>query len=573
MEEKPSRTGLSPKAPTATTKQRAPQKRRAESSRSTGPAKKKARKAPRGAAPHFLVHETDNDMLLIISNVGEEQERPTRKVSKRKRKKPRKGLKKPQQRKRLKKPAVSRGKGGALAEQPVTAGSLGEGSKVSLPSTHPAAGGSWGEQLPVEILVQIFQHVVASEGSVPFLCRVARVCRLWYGAAANPVLWQKVSLGYCWAAPGQKWSPTVEKRALGTVEWLVGHRFSRLRDFALCHWKNHVPFVLKEISKSCPLLASLKLSHCSGVTAESLAMLAECCPELESLNVQHSQVHSSAVVSFLEAAGSRIRHLWLTYSSQTSAIIAALSSGSCPGLQLLEVNTDIKQVSQHFQLPVEQLQVACPHMQVLRLLNVVWSPKTSPRSAPCSRGFPELAELCLATTSYSFVNDGTVQRILWASDRLRVLDLRGCFHITPKALHRLPCPDLEQLYLGLYCSTSYFRMPMEGIHLLTQKWSHSLRELDLASQSFSESSLERAMAALAQGQSQRGGPTLRSLNLTGTKVILSTVCTLIDSCPALTYLNLSSCRHLPRGTKKAYRGREEIRQCLHHLLPSTGEPL
>lgn len=140
--------------------------------RSAGRApKKKARKAPRRAAPHFLVHETDNDMLLIISNVGEEQERPTRKVSKRKPKKPRKGLKKPQQRKGPKKLAAGRGKGRALEEQLGAPGTLGEDSKVFLPSTHPATGGSWGKELPVEILVQIFQNVVASEGSVPFLCR------------------------------------------------------------------------------------------------------------------------------------------------------------------------------------------------------------------------------------------------------------------------------------------------------------------------------------------------------------------------------------------------------------------
>nr|XP_056710826.1 F-box/LRR-repeat protein 6 [Euleptes europaea] len=570
MEEKPPGTGPSPEVAPAATKQRAPRKRRAETSRSPGPAgpapKKKARKAPRRAAPHFLVHETDNDMLLIISNVGEERVRPTQKVSKRKRKKPR-------QLKGLRKPASSRGKGRVLTEQPVPAGSLGEGSKAFPPSTYPAAGSSWGKQLPVEILVQIFQHIVASEGSVPFLCRVARVCRLWYGAAANPVLWQKVSLGYCWAAPGQKWSPVVEKRVFGTVEWLAGHRFSHLRDFALCHWKNHVPFVLKEIGKSCPLLASLKLSHCSGVTAESLVALAACCPQLESLNVQNSQVHSSAVVSFLEAAGSRIRYLWLTYT-RTSAVIAALSNGCCPGLRLLELNMEIKQSSQHFQLPIEQLQAACPHLQVLRLLNVVWNPKPRPRSAPPSQGFPEMAELCLATTSYSFVDDSTLQRILWASDQIRMLDLRGCFRVTPKGLQQLPCPDLEQLYLGLYCSTSQIHLPLEGSPLLTRKWSHSLQELDLAGQSFSEGDLEQAMASLAQGQSQKGGPPpLRSLNLTGTKVILSTVSTLITSCPALTYLNLSSCRHLPRGTKKAYRGQKEIRQCLHHLLTSAEEAL
>lgn len=176
MEEKPPGMGLSPEVPAAATKQHGPRKRRAESSRSPGSAgrapKKKARKPPRRAAPPFLVHETDNDMLLIISNFDEEQARPTRKVSKRKRKKPQGGLKKPQRRKGLKKPAAGPGKGGAPAEQLVTEGGPGEGSsKEFLPSTHPAAGGSWGEQLPVEILVQIFHHVVALEGSVPFLCR------------------------------------------------------------------------------------------------------------------------------------------------------------------------------------------------------------------------------------------------------------------------------------------------------------------------------------------------------------------------------------------------------------------
>ncbi|XP_054840437.1 F-box/LRR-repeat protein 6 isoform X2 [Eublepharis macularius] len=522
MEEKPPGTGMPP----AVRERRAPRKRRAEASGSPGPAgqapKKKARRVPRRSAPHFLVHETDNDMLLIISNVGEEQERPARKVCKRKRKKPR-------QQKGLKKPAGSRGKNRALAAQPVAVGDLREGSKGSPASTPPAPGSSWGEQLPVEILVQIFQHVVALEGSVPFLCRMARVCRLWYGAAASPVLWQKVSLGYCWAAPGQKWSHVIEKRVLGTVEWLAAHRFSRLQDFALCHWKNHVPFVLK--------------------------------------------VHSSAVVSILEAAGSRIRHLWLTYSSQTSAVMAALSSGCCPGLRLLEMNMEIKKSSEHFQFPVEKLQAACPHLQVLRLLNVVWSPKPSCRSALGSPGFPELAELCLATTSYSFVDDNTLQRILWASGQLRMLDLRGCFRVTPKALQLLPCPDLEQLYLGLYCSASHIRLPLEGSPLITRKWSRSLRELDLAGQSFSESDLQQAMAAFAREESQSGGPVLRSLNLTGTKVVLSTVSTLITSCPALIYLNLSSCRHLPRGTKKAYRGREEIHQCLQHLLRASEEPL
>ncbi|XP_074841655.1 F-box/LRR-repeat protein 6 [Carettochelys insculpta] len=527
------------------------------------PKKKKKKmtfKAARRVAPDYSVHETDNDMLLIISNTGDRQDRLPRKAAKRKHQV---AAKKQQ---RILSTSVARGrkraKGGApTAKAPVLGGQAEE--------SQAADGASWGEHLPLEILVQIFQCLVASEGAVPGLCRVARVCWLWYGAAANPMLWQKVSVGFCWAEPGKKQPLQTEKRILSTMEWLVPNRFALLRDFALCHWKSHVPFVLKALSESCPLLRSLKLSHCSGVTTESLSVLAERCPHLDSLNLQNSQVDSSAVVNFLEAAGSRLRRLWLTYSSRLNAVITVLSSGCCPGLRLLEVNTEMKWSSQHLQLSIEQLQAACQELQVLRLLNVIWSPKPSPRCAPTSLGFPQLEELCLATTSYSFVTNSILQKILHVSTRLRVLDLRGCCRVTPRGLQELPCPDLEQLYLGLYCSTNHLVLPSEGSYLLTWKWQHSLQELDLARQSFSERDLEHAMAAFRQGSSRA---VLRSLSLIGTKVTVCTVSALIISCPDLSYLNLSSCRYLPRGMKKVYRGQEGIRQCLRKLLASAEEP-
>lgn len=55
--------------------------------------------------------------------------------------------------------------------------------------------------------------------------RVARVCRLWYGAASNPMLWQKVSISFCWVEPGKKQPPQTEKRILSTMEWLVQNRW------------------------------------------------------------------------------------------------------------------------------------------------------------------------------------------------------------------------------------------------------------------------------------------------------------------------------------------------------------
>lgn len=95
----------------------------------------------------------------------------------------------------------------------------------------------------------------------------------------------------------------------------------------------------------------------------------------------------------------------------------------------------------------------------------------------------------------------------------------SCSLLTPEAF----AADLEQLYLGLHYSASHQSRPLEGSPLLTWKWRHSLRELDLTGQSFSEQDLELAMAAFTQGGGEGGAPVLRSLSLTGTKIALGTV--------------------------------------------------
>lgn len=51
--------------------------------------------------------------------------------------------------------------------------------------------------------------------------------------------------------------------------------------------------------------------------------------------------------------------------------------------------------------------------------------------------------------------------------------------------------------------------------MLTQKWSQTLQQLDIANQLFSEDDLEMAMSHLAQATE---ADTLRSLNLSGTRI-------------------------------------------------------
>lgn len=82
--------------------------------------------------------------------------------------------------------------------------------------------------------------------------------------------------------------------------------------------------------------------------------------------------------------------------------------------------------------------------------------------------------------------------------------------------------ELEQLHLGLYGMSDRLALAKEGSTLLTQKWHHTLRELDLSGQGFSEKDLEQALAAFS-GTSGGAHPALCSLNLRGTRVTASTV--------------------------------------------------
>lgn len=505
--------------------------------------------APSGSGYHLLQSDS---MLLVLPGPGPARGRAHRRAARRAQRLP---------------PPGARAAAAKARPRPAPA-------PAPAPQLAPDPG--WGDRIPLEILLQIFGLLVAADGPMPFLGRAARVCRRWHEAASQPALWHTVTL-----SPPLTGRPTkggakaggakAEEKLLASLECLMPSRFSQLQKLTLIHWKSRVHPVLKLVSESCPRLTFLKLSDCHGVTPDTLIVLARACPQLHSLDIQHSMVESTAVVSFLEEVGPRMRKLWLTYSSQTTAILGALLGGCCPQLQVLEVSSGINRNNTPLQLPVEALQKGCPQLQVLRLLNLMWLPKPSGRVVTPGPGFPSLEELCLAGPTCSFVNDEALGRLLHGSPNLRLLDLRGCARITPAGLCHLSCQELQQLHLGLYGMSDGLTLAKEGSPLLTQKWCHTLRELDLSGQGFSEKDLEQALAAFSStpGHSH---PALCSLNLRGTRVTPSTVSSVISSCPGLLYLNLESCRCLPRGLKRAYRGPEEVQWCLEQLLTSPPSP-
>ncbi|XP_020497893.1 F-box/LRR-repeat protein 6 [Labrus bergylta] len=541
--------------------QDAPKPKKASLKRTTGEpknAKSKKRKKPRVSQPGYRV-EQGEDMLFVISSTTSQYEgsawKPPKKGSKKK--KLAKGKSKAGQSVRKKTVRAPKPK---LVAVPVEKT---EKTDVTFFVPQDAMDHRWGQSVPEEVLINIFQFVVTQDGAVPFLCRVGRVCHLWNAAASSPALWRKVTIGHCWIAPGKSQQPTTEKRIKGTLTWLSQNRFSQLRDFSLYHWKKNVNYAVETVSQNSPHLRSLTLSYCTGLTGDAFHSLSLHSRSLQSINLQYSEFQVEGFLEFLESHGSQIKQMLYTHGISYNRVLAAVTRGLCPDLELLEVNTKLDSKDCELHINIQALQMACPNLKTFRMLNVRPLLKTFRNDADSTLGFPLLEEMCIATTSYSYMTDKDLRDILSGSTRLRVLDLRGCSRITPSGLAALPCDELECLYWGQYFTSNVgSSSTKKGLHMVTEKWSRTLQQLDIANQLFTEEELEIAMSYFGRGTE---ADTLRSLNLSGTRITPPALRSVIGQMTSLNYLNLSSCRYLPRGMKRIYRGQEDIRQLLDKL--------
>lgn len=146
-------------------------------------AKKKKSKSVRTPRPNYTI-EQGEDMLLIISNVSHSDSvwRPKRKGRKKKIKRPVKG--KGQMMKNKNKKIKKRVK---PARPTVIVNSETQGTTdpdLQIEQTNVSHSGfgadQWGQKLPVEVLVNIFQYVVHRDGAVPFLCRCASLDTFYF---------------------------------------------------------------------------------------------------------------------------------------------------------------------------------------------------------------------------------------------------------------------------------------------------------------------------------------------------------------------------------------------------------
>lgn len=432
----------------------------------------------------------------------------------------------------------------------------GEGKEVK--AKEPVGEGLWDVKIPSHILTRIFGLVVRSEGVVPFLFRMAKVCPLWQAVVETErSLWEHVDLSW-----------TTIQRSEPRLVRLCQDRLHFTKDLNLSGWGNSLTCRgIQAVATHCPKLSAINLSHCTKVFSDSIQILAEKCPNLRSIDLSAvsktpsmtSPVCLSSMKTLVSKCGDQLTHLIMAENKVSGMnSILSLIADNCPNLVALDLSNVVCTADLLF--PLEKFQKGCPKLRVLRLANS--SVSIAPASVVDqvqSPGFPDLEELSIAVKVMSLrsLGDNDLERILKTSHKLRLLDARGCSNISVSGLVCIPAWDIQHLYLS-NCAAAR----TSDVELVLRKWAHSLHVVDL-SWAVNEEATNQAIMALATAEH---GTPIQVVDLCGSAIGFDTIKVLLSNCPTLKRLNLQSCRSLPRGVKRVYEGeelqrfREEIKE-------------
>ena len=149
-------------------------------------------------------------------------------------------------------------------------------------------------------------------------------------------------------------------------------------------------------------------------------------------------------------------------------------------MELLDISNITTTSRDTILINIEKFQKGCQKLKVLNANHTMLSLSDTPiKEQVHSPGFPHLQELYIAVDSRGYfdgMDDSQIERILKKSANLRLLDIRGCQHVTESCLIRLPTWDLERLVVA-GCSAA--AEGFDGLELVVKKWANKLVDIDI----------------------------------------------------------------------------------------------
>lgn len=388
----------------------------------------------------------------------------------------------------------------------------------------------WTELIPTEILLAIFQHAIKQirGSSIPFLCRMSRVCRRWRDVASEPRLWREVNLS--------TFGLNITTSAT-ILQKLAPVRLKHTKHLTLDGWSKLTDKGIQAVGKYCHELEFIRLSQCESLTSQSIASLPDKCHNLTGIDVDSTKIEITGLQRIVTSLGGQLKNLCIQNCTRlTGGRILPLIQGNCPNLEFLNVSgTEIRTIR------IEKLQAGCPKLRGLFLANLSLNstPKTNEKKA---NGFPDLTSLDLSCGGYFGMdqrNNQLLYRILWSSHNLEYLIIRGPNMVTAEGFKSLPDSPLKHL--------TYNNASFPKVAAIVEKWHRTLEHLDISSNRGVD---DECMELL----SNFGMPSLTILNLSDTNITSDGVRSALIGCPNLELLNLCACRGLPRGVK-CYHGK------------------
>ena len=302
-------------------------------------------------------------------------------------------------------------------------------------------------------------------------------------ATSDPNLWTHIDLS---AGSGMKERYRNDKKLESFLK-----KYNNVQEVKLGGWKQATSTsTIKIITQFCPNLISLGLCGCVKLTNEDLKLIGESFPKLQRIDLSgvspsssssRSAVSSTCLTEFITVLGNRLTTLNISNNKMAGLpfVFKALSTHSC-NLEELDISNITTTSRDTININLEKFQKGCQKLRILNANHTMLSlTETSVREQVNSPGFPNLEELYIAVDSRGYfdgMDDSQIERVLGKSCKLKVLDVRGCQHISNSCLIRLKSWDIERLILAgcnATCDSA------ESVELLVKKLT-KLVELDIA---------------------------------------------------------------------------------------------